>query len=158
MLNTNSKIGISSNYFLVLKTFQVILWINGLLQWDFSKPKSSALWQIALTDFVVAHFPRHLLSANRNHCLAAQRNKQQAGWLPRCSESHTKPRNRENPLEQSWPVYPIYNSITLMFKSISNQPGPTAEGNRSDNSSSVFMQVLDVESGVVLITSSYIWP
>lgn len=52
--------------------------------------------------------------------------------------------------------YPIYNSITLMFKSISNQPGPTAEGNHLDNSSSVFMQVLDAESGTLLITSLYI--
>lgn len=51
------KIGISSNDFLILKSFQVIPWINGLLQWDFSKPKSQALWQIALTGFIAQLFP-----------------------------------------------------------------------------------------------------
>lgn len=51
------KIGISSKDFLILKSLQVIPWINGLLQWDFSKPKSQALRQIALTGFTAELFP-----------------------------------------------------------------------------------------------------
>lgn len=61
MLNTILKIGISSNYSLALKAFQVILWIYGLTQWDFSTPKSYALLQFALTDLTATHFPSHLL-------------------------------------------------------------------------------------------------
>lgn len=60
MLNTNlikKQKGISWKDFLILKSLQVIPWINGLLQWDFSKPKSQALWQIALTGFIAELYP-----------------------------------------------------------------------------------------------------